>query len=36
MTTSNGYVDLYSSDSDNDQVFEEMVSNDKTVNSINK
>ena len=34
MPTSNGYVDLYSSNSDNNPVFDEMVSNDKTVNSI--
>ena len=35
ITTSNGYSDLYLSDSEDDPVFEEMVSNDKTVNSIN-
>ena len=35
MPTSNGYADIYSYDSEDDPVFEEMVINDKTVNSIN-
>ena len=35
MPTSNGYADIYSSDSDNTPMFKEMFSNDKTVNSIN-
>ena len=35
IPTSNGYADLYSSDSEDNPVFEEMVSNYKTVNSIN-
>ena len=34
MPTSNGYADIYSSDSDNEPLFDEMVSTDKTVNSI--
>ena len=35
MPISNGYANIYSSDSEDDPVFNEMVSNDKTVNSIN-
>ena len=35
MTFSNGYTDLYSSDSDDDPLFEEMVSSNKTLNPIN-
>ena len=34
--TSNGYNDLYSPDSEDDPVFEEVVSNSKTVKYINK
>ena len=34
MLTSNGYADLYSSDSEDEPVFEEMVST-NTINSIN-
>ena len=35
ITTSNRYADIYSSDSEDDLVFKEMVSDYKTVNSIN-
>ena len=35
MPTSNRYADIYSSDSDNDPVFEETVNKHKTVNYIN-
>ena len=35
IPTSNGYTDLYSSDSDDDPVFEEMTSDFKTVKSNN-
>ena len=33
--TSNGYNDLYSSDSEDDPVFEEMVDSDPIINTIN-
>ena len=35
MLTSNGYADLYSSDSEDELVFEEMIDS-KTLNPINK
>ena len=35
MPTSNGYADIYSSGSEDEPVFEEMVSNDNFINSIN-
>ena len=35
MPTYNGYADIYSYESEYDPVFEVIVSNDKTVNSIN-
>ena len=35
MPTSNGYADIYSSESEDDPVLKEIIINDKTVNSIN-